>query len=151
MLIHKENSGSLVLAKTLPPQFTCWSRHYHTKTAWFWEEIVKCGIKLLNFSTTELPKSGFEHLRKKLRLVISAASMLEGECWWSLWIYCLFYLNSSEQRESILEWYILLAFSSRFESFFFPKKIRFSMLKWKVWRSKDPDQRSWTHSCCSYF
>ena len=75
VLIHEDNAGALVLAKTLPPQFTSRSKHYHTKTIWFREEIVKLGIKLLKISTTEqlgdlftkgLPKPGFEHLRKKL-------------------------------------------------------------------------------------
>ena len=73
--IHEDNAGALVLAETLPPQFTSRSKHYHTKTIWFREEIVKRGIKLLKISTTEqlgdlftkgLPKPGFEHLRKKL-------------------------------------------------------------------------------------
>lgn len=73
--IHEDNAGALVLAETSPPQFTSRSKHYHTKTIWFREEIVKHGIKLLKISTTEqlgdlftkgLPKPGFEHLRKKL-------------------------------------------------------------------------------------
>ncbi len=75
VLIHEDKAGSLVLSKTLPPQFTSCSKHYHAKTIWFWEEIVKCEINFLKISTTEqlgglfikgLPKPGFEHLRKKL-------------------------------------------------------------------------------------
>ncbi len=33
--IHEDNTGSLVLAKTLPPHFSCQRKHYHTKTIWF--------------------------------------------------------------------------------------------------------------------
>ncbi len=53
VLIHEDYFEALFLAKTLPPQFTSWSKHYHAKTIWFWEEIVKRGIKLLKISTTE--------------------------------------------------------------------------------------------------
>ena len=35
--IHEDNLGALVLAKTLPPQFTLRSKHYATKTIWFCE------------------------------------------------------------------------------------------------------------------
>ncbi len=35
ILIHENNAESLVLAKTLPPQFTSRSKHYHMKTIWF--------------------------------------------------------------------------------------------------------------------
>ncbi len=34
-LIHKENAGSLVLSKTLPPQLSSQSKHYHKKNIWF--------------------------------------------------------------------------------------------------------------------
>jgi hypothetical protein len=39
--IHEDNSGVLVLAKTLPPQFTPPSKYYANKTIWFCEEIFK--------------------------------------------------------------------------------------------------------------
>jgi hypothetical protein len=40
--IHEDNLGALlVLAKTLPPQFTPRSKYYAIKTIWFREEIVK--------------------------------------------------------------------------------------------------------------
>ena len=39
--IHEDNSGALVLAKTLPPQFTPRSKYYAIKTIWFCEEIFK--------------------------------------------------------------------------------------------------------------
>jgi hypothetical protein len=45
--VHEYNSGALVLAETLPPQFTPRSKYYATKTIWFCEEIRKRGIKLL--------------------------------------------------------------------------------------------------------
>ena len=35
--IHEDNAGALVLADTLPPQYTPRSKHYHTKTIWFCE------------------------------------------------------------------------------------------------------------------
>jgi hypothetical protein len=36
--IHEDNSGALVLAKTLPPQFTPRSKYYAIKKIWFREE-----------------------------------------------------------------------------------------------------------------
>ncbi len=37
--VYEDNSGALVLAETLPPQFTPHSKYYTTKTIWFSEEI----------------------------------------------------------------------------------------------------------------
>ncbi len=74
--IHEDNSGALVLAETLPPQFTPRSKHYTIKTIWFREQIVQRKIKLLKIDTVEqlgdlftkgLPRATFEYLRKKLR------------------------------------------------------------------------------------
>ncbi len=39
--IHEDNSGALVLAKALPPQFTPQSKYYAIKTIWFREEISR--------------------------------------------------------------------------------------------------------------
>jgi hypothetical protein len=51
--VHEDNSGALVLAETLPPQFTPHSKYYATKTIWFCEEINKHGIKILKIETSE--------------------------------------------------------------------------------------------------
>jgi hypothetical protein len=51
--VHEDNSGALVLAETLPPQFTPRSKYYATKTIWFREEINRRGIKLLKIETSE--------------------------------------------------------------------------------------------------
>jgi len=51
--VHEDNSGALVLAETLPPQFTPRSKYYAIKTIWFREEIHKRGIKLLKIDTKE--------------------------------------------------------------------------------------------------
>ncbi len=51
--VHEDNSGALVLAKTLPPQFTPRSKYYASKTIWFREEIHKRGIKLLKIDAAE--------------------------------------------------------------------------------------------------
>ena len=73
--IHEENAGALILAETLPPQFTPCSKHYALKTIWFREEIVKRGIKLFKIPTVEqlgdiftksLSKITFEYLCKKI-------------------------------------------------------------------------------------
>ena len=73
--IHEDNAGALVLGNTLPPQYTPRSKHYHIKTVWFREEIVKRGIKLIKIDTVEqlgdiftkgLGRVTFEYLRKKL-------------------------------------------------------------------------------------
>jgi hypothetical protein len=73
--VHEDNSGALVLAKTLPPQFTPRSKYYASKMIWFWEEIHKRCIKLLKINSVEqlgdIFTKGpvqvmFEYLRKKL-------------------------------------------------------------------------------------
>ena len=73
--IHDDNAGALILAETLPPQYTPRSKHYAKKTVWFCEVIVKRGIKLVKIDTIEqlgdiftksLPRATFEYLRKKL-------------------------------------------------------------------------------------
>jgi hypothetical protein len=73
--VHEDNLGALVLAETLPPQFTPRSKYYATKNIWFCEEINKPGIKLLKIETSEqlgdmftkgLAKTTFEYLRSKI-------------------------------------------------------------------------------------
>jgi hypothetical protein len=73
--IHEDNAGALVLAETLPPQFTPRSKHYAIKTIWFCEQIVQKKIKLLKIDNMEqlgdlftkgLPRSTFEYSRGKL-------------------------------------------------------------------------------------
>eukprot|EP00804_Cyclotella_cryptica_P004800 CCRYP_004888-RB/>CCRYP_004888-RB protein AED:0.33 eAED:0.32 QI:0/-1/0/1/-1/0/1/0/99 len=73
--IREDNAGALVLAETLPPQFTPRSKHYAIKTIWFREQIVLRGIRLFKIDTVEqlgdmftkgLPRTTFEYLRKKL-------------------------------------------------------------------------------------
>jgi hypothetical protein len=53
VLVHKDYLGALVLAETLPPQFTPRSKYYATKTTWFCEEIQKRGIELKKIETSE--------------------------------------------------------------------------------------------------
>ncbi len=73
--VHEDNLGALVLAKTLPPQFTPRSKYYASKTIWFWEEIHKHCIKLLKINSVKqlgdiftkgLVQVTFENLCKKL-------------------------------------------------------------------------------------
>ena len=73
--IHEDNAGALILGQTLPPQHTPHSKHYTIKTGWFWEQIVRQGIKLLKIDILEqlggiftkgLGKVTFEYPRKKL-------------------------------------------------------------------------------------
>jgi hypothetical protein len=47
--IYEDNSGPLVLAKTLPPQFTPRSKYYAIKTIWFREEIFKRDVQFHKF------------------------------------------------------------------------------------------------------
>jgi hypothetical protein len=44
--IHEDNSGTLILATTPPPQFTPHSKHYSIKTIWFCEKIIEKKIKV---------------------------------------------------------------------------------------------------------
>jgi hypothetical protein len=73
--VHEDNSSALVLAETLPPQFTPRSKYYATKTIWFCEEINRRGIKLLKIETSKqlgdmltkgLAKPTFEYLQSKI-------------------------------------------------------------------------------------
>ena len=73
--IHEDNAGALVLAKTIPPQFTPRSKYYAIKTVWFREEIQKRGVKLLKVATIEqlgdiftkgLPRATLEYLHLKM-------------------------------------------------------------------------------------
>jgi len=73
--VHEDNSGALVLVKTLPPQFTPRSKYYAIKTIWFHEEIHKRCVQLLKINTVEqlgdiftkgLVQVPFEYLRKKI-------------------------------------------------------------------------------------
>ncbi len=51
--IHDDNSGAVLLAKTLPPQFTPQSKCYAIKTIWFREEIFKRDIQLNKIDTVK--------------------------------------------------------------------------------------------------
>ena len=73
--IHKDNAVALILAKTLPPEFTPRSKYYASNTIWFREEINKREIKLLKIETVEqfggiftkgLLRGSFEYIRKKI-------------------------------------------------------------------------------------
>ncbi len=73
--IHEDNVGALILADTLPLQYTPWSKHYQIKIIWFRELIKKLKIKLAKIETVEqlgdifnkaLPRVQFEYLRKNL-------------------------------------------------------------------------------------
>ena len=72
---HEDNSGALILTKTLPPQFIPRSKYYASKTIWFCEEIKKREIKILKIETVdqlgdiftkELLRISFEYPRKKI-------------------------------------------------------------------------------------
>ena len=73
--IHEDNAGALILAETVPPQFTPRSKHYAVKTHWFREQLIRRSISVVKIVTTEqlgdiftkcLPIAQFEYLRKKL-------------------------------------------------------------------------------------
>ncbi len=73
--INGVNLGALVLAKTLPPQFTPQSKYYAIKTILFCEEIFKRDIQLNKINTVKqlgdiftkgLARVVFEYLQKKI-------------------------------------------------------------------------------------
>ena len=73
--IHEDNSGALILATTLPPQFTPRSKHYAIKTVWWRENIIARKIKVMAIETrlqlgdifTKMPaQTTFEFVRKLL-------------------------------------------------------------------------------------
>eukprot|EP00984_Skeletonema_dohrnii_P028999 scaffold19288_cov79-Skeletonema_dohrnii-CCMP3373.AAC.1 len=43
-------AGAMILAQTIPPEYTPRSKHYAIKTNWFREQIVKRGIELMKGS-----------------------------------------------------------------------------------------------------
>jgi hypothetical protein len=51
--IHEDNSGALVLAKTLPSQYTPRSKYHAIKTIWFREEIFKRDVQLHKIDSLE--------------------------------------------------------------------------------------------------
>ena len=51
--IHEDNLGALVLAKTLPPQYSPRSKYYTIKTIWFCEEIFKRDVQLHKIDSLE--------------------------------------------------------------------------------------------------
>jgi hypothetical protein len=53
LMVHNDNSGALVLVKTLPQQFTPQSKYYTIKTIQFHKEIHKCCIQLLKIGTVK--------------------------------------------------------------------------------------------------
>ena len=73
--IHENNAGALVLAQTLPPQFTPASKHYAVKTHWFREKCIERSVVIQKVSTIEqlggvctqfVPVVNFQYLRKKI-------------------------------------------------------------------------------------
>ncbi len=76
VFIYEDNLGTLVLAKTMPPQFIPRSKYYAIKTFWFREEIFKRDIHLNKINTvilfgdifTKSPtRVVFEYLQKKIK------------------------------------------------------------------------------------
>ena len=74
--IHEDNSDALILATTLPPQFTPPSKHYAIKIIWFCEKIIEKKIKVAPIETrlqmgdifTKIPSQvTFEFLRSLLQ------------------------------------------------------------------------------------
>ena len=72
----KTNSGTLVLAKTLPPQFIPRNKCYAIKILWLREEIFKRDIHLNKIDTVVLlgdiftkglTRVVFEYLQKKIK------------------------------------------------------------------------------------
>ena len=73
--LHEDNSGALILAKTIPPEFTPRSKFYALKTIWFREQIAILGIEVIKIDTklqwgdicTKMPPVvTFEFLRKMI-------------------------------------------------------------------------------------
>ena len=73
--VHEDNAAALILANTLPPEYTPRSKFFHLETVWFREECVRRAISIIKVETREqlgdiftkgLSKHVFEYLRKKL-------------------------------------------------------------------------------------
>ena len=73
--VHEDNSGALILSRTLTPKFTPRSKYYATKTIWFCQQINKRNIAFLKITTTYqlgdiftkgIPRATFEYLRNKI-------------------------------------------------------------------------------------
>ena len=74
--IHKDNTGALILATTLLPQFTPRSKYYAIMTWWFHEVIEQEGDEVVAIDTKEQlgdiftkmpPQVVFEYLRYKIQ------------------------------------------------------------------------------------
>ena len=73
--LHEDNAGALVLANTIPPEYTPRSKFYHIETIWFREQINLRGIKVNKIATVDqlgdiftkgLSREQFEYLREQL-------------------------------------------------------------------------------------
>ena len=73
--LHEDNAGALILANTLPPEYTPRSKFYHIETIWFREQINLRGINVVAVPTKEqlgdiftkgLSVEAFEYLRLRL-------------------------------------------------------------------------------------
>ena len=71
--LHEDNSGALILATTIPPEFTPRSKFYALKTIWFREQIALLKIEVVKIDTkyqwgdicTKMPPAvTFEFLRE---------------------------------------------------------------------------------------
>ena len=71
--LHEDNTGALILAKTILPQFNPHSKFYALKTIWLREQIIKhkvlivhCPTHLMwvDIATKMPPRVTFESLQK---------------------------------------------------------------------------------------
>ena len=49
--LHKDNTGALIFAKTIPPQFTPRGKFYALKTIWLREQIIKHKVLVVHCPT----------------------------------------------------------------------------------------------------
>jgi hypothetical protein len=73
--MYKDNSGALVLAKTLLPQFTPQSKYYTIKTIWFCCEEINTVEHLGDIFTKGLTRDIFEYLQMK-KIPVSRESVV---------------------------------------------------------------------------
>ncbi len=152
VLIHKDAAGALVLTKISLPQFTFWSKHYHTKTFSFerklWSVGSSCWRFLLLSNLGIYPPKDYlnQGLNTSERNWWDGNSLVHQCLRGSVDVhfgYCLYCFDLSEQREywqsSIpprLEWCLTCLYFKDQILMFLTQKIRFFMLNLKISNAK---------------
>ena len=99
---YRDNSSTLILARTLPPNFTPPSKHYATKTIWFCEDINKRKIVLLKPQHSRIWETSSLRVYPEQPFNTCGIKLLVGKYLPSLRTQCLIGIVGIGPKEDIL-------------------------------------------------